>query len=221
MSPTKAAAREGRSSMKTKSSVALGGLLVLALAGCGGAERAAAPRETVTVTAPAPSPLSAAPTTATPSLEPAPTASESPSTAPGATTPLAGDAQKDLVTRLAATAVKNARPELLTAIKDDPRVEAVERFEFDRRDRTLRLQVASVFRSSDEARDSLAYQLASGAAPLLWDPSIAGQGGQAELPAEPGRPGRQAALPLRRRGDGGARERGAQRDELYRPVCRR
>ncbi len=161
--------------MTTRSSVALGGLLVLALAGCGGAEQAAAPRETVTVTAPAPSPLSAAPTTATPSLEPAPTASESPSTAPGATTPLAGDAQKDLVTRLAATAVKNARPELLTAIKDDPRVEAVERFEFDRRDRTLRLQVASVFRASDEARDSLAYQLASGAAPLLWDPSIAGQ----------------------------------------------
>jgi hypothetical protein len=59
-------------------------------------------------------------------------------------------------------------------IKSNSLVEAQEELTFDRTSRTLRVGVASVFRSdSRDNRDMLAYNLATAFAPVFWGPEVA------------------------------------------------
>lgn len=76
------------------------------------------------------------------------------------------------------------REPLLAAIKTDSFVEAVNAFEFRSQTRTLHLDLASVFRASEEARTAMAYEFATALTGLAWSPEFTDvvRGDEAALP---------------------------------------
>lgn len=156
----------------------LAGIAVAALlAGCGGqgtepvAEASSSSAPTTEASTPTPS--------RTPSASRTPTATRSPASASPMTTKPAQDVPLELQGQMVANVIDTTfggiREDLLAALKLDPRVEAVEHFDFDKETSTLGLTMASTFRASEDAMSDLAYEHAGALAPAMWAPEVADQ----------------------------------------------
>lgn len=106
-------------------------------------------------------------TSLTPGAPPSPTPSPSPA---AAVDPVL---EQQVVADTTAASVEENRDALSTQlVKSNSLVQAQNDFRFDKPARALVVDVASVFQSdSRENRDALAYDLATGFAPVFWGPS--------------------------------------------------
>jgi hypothetical protein len=152
---------------------------VLGLGGCSSGEEesgsARSPVESTTATAAAASPT--ATVSATPSSSPTSTSTPTPavSTSTRAADDVLVDMQAAVVASVAESTFADAREQLLAVLKSGSDVEAVEEFAFDRETSTLSIEMASVYDVSEDAMASVAYDVATGLAPLMWAPAIASQ----------------------------------------------